>query len=71
MRVRFSDVFNTNPNGSITPKSQVHINGVTMGPGIAFTSGVSFGGLDLTSLVGKDLEVEQKDGVIHIKGHYP
>ena len=71
MRVRFSDVFNTNPNGSFTPRAQVHINGVTMGPGMTFTRGVSFCGVDLTALADKDLEVEQKDGVIHILGHYP
>ncbi len=71
MRVSFSDVFDTNPNGSVTPKAPVKINGMTMGPGVVFTSGVSFGGVDLTALADKDLEVEQKDGVIHINGHYP
>ena len=70
MRVRFSDVFDVAANGAITPKTQVHINGVTMGPGVAFGSGVSFGGVDLASLAGKDLDVEQEGGVTHIKGHY-
>ena len=71
MRVRFSDVFRKNPDGSISPRSQVYINGLTMGPGMAFAKGVSFGGMDLTAFADKDLEVEQKDGVVHIQGHYP
>lgn len=69
MRVNFNDIF-TVQNGVISPKVQIHINGVTMGPGISFGSGVAFGGVDLTQLVGKDLEVEVQNGVYTIKGVY-
>lgn len=71
MRVRFSDIFEINPNGTMTPKTQVHLRGVTMHPGVAFSTGVSFGGVDLGAFAGKDLEVEQEGGVTYIKGHYP
>lgn len=70
MRVSFNEVFQTNPDGSISPRSVVCVGGVTMSPGVAFTQGVSFGGLDLASLGGRDLEIEQEPGRIIIKGHY-
>jgi len=43
--------FKRNPDGSWSPVRPVTLNGVTMGPGVAFTPGVSFGGVDLGSLL--------------------
>ena len=70
MRVSFDQVFQTNIDGSVSPKMPVFVGGVTMTPGVSFTTGVSFGGLDIASLRGKDLEVDQSNGVTTIKGHY-
>ena len=70
MRKSYSELFTIN-NGMVMPKVSVEINGVIMGPGVAFGKGVSFGGVDLTSLIGKDLEVELKDGITRILGYYP
>jgi hypothetical protein len=70
MRVPFSQIFQANPDGSISPKRAVHINGMTMGPGVAFGGGVSFGGVDITALRGRDLEVEYHSDVVVIKGFY-
>ena len=70
MRVPYSQIFQVNPNGSVTPRMQVQIGGVTMGPGVAFGGGVSFGGVDLAAMKGKDIEVEQQGNVIVIKGFY-
>ena len=70
MRVPYSQVFQVNPDGSVSPRVAVHINGVQMGPGVAFGGGVSFGGVDLAALKGKDLDVEVSGGIYHIKGHY-
>ena len=55
MRVSFDQVFQTNPNGSITPRCGVRIGGVTMGPGVTFTRGVSFSGVDIANYEGHDL----------------
>jgi hypothetical protein len=43
-----------------------------MGPGVSIaTSGVLIGGVDLGSLIGRDLEVDQDAaGVVTIRGHY-
>jgi hypothetical protein len=43
--------FKRNPNGSWSPLVGITLNGVTMGPGVSFTPGVSFGGVDLASIL--------------------
>ena len=45
-RYKFLDIFQENTDGSLTPKRQVHVNGVTFGPGVNFQKGVAFGGID-------------------------
>jgi len=71
MRVSFDEVFQTSPDGAITPKATVTIGGVTMGPGVTFTRGVVFSGVDIANYEGHDLEVEkQADGAVVINGVY-
>lgn len=71
MRVSFDEVFETRPNGAITPRGTVRIGGVTMGPGVSFTRGVVFSGVDIANYEGHDLEVEQQDdGTVAINGVY-
>jgi hypothetical protein len=42
-----------------------------MGPGVSFTPGVSFSGVDIAQYAGHDLDVEQRaDGTMVIKGVY-
>jgi len=70
MRVHFSDLF-TVQNGAVQPKTAVHINGITMSPGVSIVGGVSIGGVDLTQYIGKFLEVDKTpEGVYVIKGVY-
>lgn len=70
MRVRFEEIFNIT-EGRITPKVTVKIGGVVMTPGVSFSDGVSFSGVDLSKYVGKDLDVEKHpDGSVEIKGVY-
>ena len=71
MRVSFDEVFQTNQDGSISPKATVKIGGTTMNPGVSFRPGVSFSGVDLAQYAGKDLEVEQQpDGTIVVESVY-
>ncbi len=68
--MHFDDLF-VFKNSMIHPKSVVVLNGVSMGPGISFGSGVSFGGIDLTELIGKELDVEPlPNGGYKITGYY-
>jgi hypothetical protein len=45
----FLKAFRRNPNGSWTPTTTVTIGSVTMGPGVAFSVGVAFGGVDVAA----------------------
>lgn len=70
MRVHFDELFSVQ-NGMVQPKTAVHINGITMTPGVSLGGGVSFGGVDLTQFIGKYLEVDRMpDGVYDIKSVY-
>lgn len=69
-RVRFDSVFRILPNGTITPLTMIQIGGVTMGPGTAFTQDVSFGGVTLAKYAGHDLQVEEKEERMVLKGIY-
>jgi len=68
MRVPFSQVFAQNPDGTVTPRTQVSVGGVTMGPGVTFTRGVVFSGIDIASMAGHDLDVEYQGQVVVVKG---
>ena len=70
MRVPYDQVFQSNSNGSVSPRCSVHINGVTMSPGVSFTQGVAFGGLDVVAIRGHDLDIEQQGDVVVIKGYF-
>ncbi len=71
MRASFDQVFQTNPNGRITPRSAVRIGSVTVEPSVSFTRGVSFSGVDIADYEGHDLEVEQQaDGTVVVNGVY-
>ena len=71
MKVFFTEIFQKNDTGMIAPKLPVRVGGVTMTPGVSFGSGVSFSGVDLSTLEGKYLDVDQEpDGLVIIKGYY-
>ena len=69
-RYKFLDIFKENSDGSLTPKKQIHVNGVNFGPGVNFQKGVAFGGIDFHLYKYWDIEVEDKDGILDIKGFY-
>ena len=69
-RLRFYDVFNKNPDGSLIPKRVINVNGIIFGPGVAFRQGVSFGGVDFFQYQMYDIAAEESNGVFIIKGFY-
>ncbi len=69
-RVRFDRVFRLMPNGTIAPRRRVRMGGVSLNPKMAFARGVTFGGVDVSRYVGHDLQVEEKDDELVVRGIY-
>ncbi|MGC1177039.1 MAG: hypothetical protein WA843_03115 [Candidatus Saccharimonadales bacterium] len=59
-RVKFWDLFQPNPDGSIQPKKPIKIAGVVLSPSVSFNKGVLFSGVDLFQYYGRDLEVDEQ-----------
>jgi len=69
-RLHFFDVFSQNSDGSLTPKMMIKIGGVEFGPGVFFTPGVMFGGVNIFQYIGKDIAIEKQRDLSVIKGFY-
>jgi len=69
-RYRFSDIFQENPDGSLSPRVRINVNGVEFGPGVSFSPGVSFGGIDFFRYKNLDIAAEVQNGVLIIRGFY-
>jgi len=70
-RFKFSDVFQENPDGSLTPKIRISVNGVSFGPGgMTFNKGVAFGGIDFHQYKNLDIAGEYVDDILLIKGFF-
>ncbi len=70
MRYRFEEVFQRNEDGSLTPRRTIHVNGVTFGYGVRFNRGVAFGGIDFFNFNGLDIEADEIDDVLNVRGFY-
>ena len=69
-RVNFNSIFNRNENGTIEPRQRTRIGGVVVGPGVFFTPGVSFAGVDFSLYTENDFEIETDGDIIVVKGIY-
>jgi hypothetical protein len=49
--------FTKNPDGTWSPVRPYTLNGITMGPGVRFTPGVNFGGIDLGSALNQHCQL--------------
>jgi len=71
LKQKFTDIFQEFPDGSLSPKFQIEVNGISFGPGVVFQKGVSFGGIDFQLYKYKDIAVEKNpDGSLKILGFY-
>ena len=66
----FNQIFTKHEDGSLEPKQRIKVGGVVFGPGVRFSQGTSFAGIDFTLFVGRDFDVEIENGVLVIKGMY-
>ncbi|MBI2019191.1 hypothetical protein HYS95_00800 [Candidatus Daviesbacteria bacterium] len=70
-RVTFNSIFIQHPDGSLEPRQRIRISGIELGPGVRFTRGASFAGIDFTQFIGRDLDIGIGDGgIVIIKGIY-
>lgn len=69
-RESFDTIFNVYPDGSLEPKLRIRVGGIELGPGVRFSKGASFAGIDFTLFVGRYLDVDYEGGVAVIKGIY-
>lgn len=58
-----------NPDGTFTIKGPIKIGGVILRDAM-FSHGVKISGVDLSTLAGKELEVEKHDNMYEVKGFY-
>lgn len=69
-RYKFLDIFQENPDGSLSPRVRINVNGIEFGPGVSFGSGVVFGGINFHQYKYLDIGAEEQNGVLVIKGFY-
>ncbi|MBC6426087.1 MAG: hypothetical protein GDA51_06395 [Ekhidna sp.] len=69
-KIKFSDIFQMSPDGSLTPKETISVNGITFGPGISFGRDVSLGGVDFFQYQSHDIAVEKDNNILKIKGFF-
>lgn len=69
-RYNFFDVFQENPDGSLSPTRTIIVNGISFNPGVSFGQGVSFGGVDFHDYKYHGIAGEERDGVLIIRGFY-
>ena len=67
-RYKFLDVFKENTDGSLTPKIQIHVNGITFDSGTTFQKGVAFGGIDFHLYKYWDIVGKEENGVFSVTG---
>jgi len=62
MHMQFTDIFQLNADGTITPKMPVNVGCLVMMPGVKYAAKNSFLGLDLIVHKEQNIEVEEMPG---------
>lgn len=66
-RMQFDQVFKRNTDGSFSPLVPIQINGEAVNTGVQITSGIGYGGVDVTLYQGHYLLVDTIKGVYIIR----
>jgi hypothetical protein len=67
--MKFNDLFIIK-KGYLITKLPIYIEGVTISSGVTMPLCITYGGIDLTPILGKDLEVSYENTLYFIKGYY-
>ncbi|MFA5248166.1 MAG: hypothetical protein WC415_02900 [Patescibacteria group bacterium] len=69
-KIKFNSIFNLYADGTIEPRQQIMVRGVVFGPGVRFSKGVAFAGIDFSLFINHDIEADNEGGMVIIKGIY-
>lgn len=69
-RYKFFEIFRENQDGTLTPTRTIRVGPATFGSSVTFGPGVSFGGINFFDFKGNDIQAEDENGVLVIKGFY-
>jgi len=69
-RYAFLDVFQENPDGTLSPRRLINVSGVTFGPDVTFSAGVAIGGIDFHKYKNRPIAAEDKEGALIIRGFF-
>ena len=69
-RFEFSEIFQQNLDGTLSPKVRLNVNGIEFGLGVSFSPGVSFGGVDFFKYIGVPIAAEKQGDIYILKGFY-
>ena len=69
-RIEFWKLFQVNPDGSLQVIRRLSMGGFTLEPGQRIERGVTFSGFDIFQYTGRDLEVNEQNGVDVVTGVY-
>lgn len=70
-RYNFWDLFREDSaTRRLTPLRRLRIRNILIGPGVSFSHGVSMGGINIFEFYGCDIEADDINGVIVIRGFY-
>lgn len=67
-RVTFREIFNVFPDGTLEPRLNIQVGGVSFGPGVRFSRGASFAGIDFTLFIDRDLQIIRHADRVQILG---
>lgn len=69
-KYRFSDIFQENPDGSLSPRVRMRVNGIEFGPGMSFSPGTSLGGIDFFQYKNLDIAADIDNEILVLRGFY-
>lgn len=69
MQYRFNEIFKEN-NGQLQPTRQIRVGAIEFSPDAKFRYGASIGGIDFYQFKDHEIEAEEKDNVLIIRGIY-
>jgi hypothetical protein len=70
MRIGFWEAFQELRPGRVRPRMALEFDGLVLPPDLSVPSGQPLHGLLLQPMLGRDLEVEPRDGLLHVVGFY-